>query len=161
MEVGSTFTGRIYEDWMRGVQDEKIAGILERLKPKDRVLDVGCGAGFLEAFIPEIYALDIDYENLKKADGIKIRASGEYLPFESSSFGAVFCIDVVHLLGWVKELMRVLVEEGVLILTSFCSEYNKWERLGELRELVKGMRVKQEFFVGSRELDAVVVATKE
>ncbi len=138
-----------------------MARILERVRPRGRVLDVGCGAGFLEALIPGIYVLDVDLENMKKADGIKLCASGECLPFKTSSFGTVFCIDVAHLLRGGDELARVLGEDGLLVLTSFCSEYNKWEKLRELKEGVKGMRVIDEFFVGSRELDAVLVCARE
>ncbi len=48
----------IYEDWMKETQKEKIKEILNNVEPRGRILDVGCGPGFLEEFLPEAVALD-------------------------------------------------------------------------------------------------------
>lgn len=155
------FTPRIYEKWMRKTQVEKIQGILKRVKAGGRVLDLGCGAGFLEEFLPGAVALDIDPECLRKVDGPRVLADAARLPFRDGVFDTVFCIDFIHLLKKVDELGRVLSEHGIAVVTLFCNEYTKTQRLRELKSRFRSMRVKEEFFVGGREeLDAVVVLEK-
>ncbi len=145
---------------MEDVQPRKIDGILRRAPPRGRILDVGCGPGFLEKFIPEAVALDIDLDNLRKVRRKKVLADARYLPFRSSVFDTVFCIDSVHLFEKTDELERVLSPGGKAVITLFCTEYTKEERMEELKKKVRKLRVKEEFFVGDRELDAVVVAEK-
>lgn len=146
---------------MREAQLEKIKGILSRVEPVGRVLDIGCGAGFLEGFIHGIVAVDVDRVNLRKSDGSKVVADGNRLPFRDAVFDTVFCIDVIHLLQKAGELARVLRQEGILVLTLFCNEYNQDARMKELRERAVGMRIIDEFYAGSRELDAVLVCSKK
>jgi SAM-dependent methyltransferase len=154
------FTSRIYSTWMEDIQREKITGILERVSPRGRVLDLGAGPGFLGRHVPGAVALDLDLENLRRAVGHRVLGDARRLPFKSSVFGTVFCIDSVHLFLDTRELRRVLSPGGEAVVTLFCSRYNRGSRLRELRRRVKGLRVKDEFFVGGRELDAVVVAER-
>ena len=161
MEETSGFTGKIYEEWMREIQSKKIRGILKCIKPEPRVLDVGCGAGFLEEYQPGVYAVDIDIKNLKKARARKVLADGNHLPFKSKSFNTLFCIDVIHLLRGIKELGRVLSSGGKAVVSTFCSEYNKKEKLKWLREQFKEWKKEKDFFVGEKELDAVLVVMKD
>lgn len=154
------FIPRIYERWMEDIQLEKINGILMRVNPRGRVLDLGCGAGFLEKFLPGIVVLDIDLENLRKAKGIRVLADGAHLPFKDSAFDTVFCIDFIHLLKKTDELTRVLSNHGQAVVTYFCNEYTKMKRLEELKSRFQDMRVRDEFFTGSKELDAVLVLEK-
>jgi hypothetical protein len=53
-----------------------------------------------------------------------------------------------------------LSKHGRAVVTLFCNEYTKTEKLRELKSLFRDMRVRDEFFVGGRELDAVVVLEK-
>ena len=78
------FTPGIYENWMEDIQGEKIKGILEKIKPEKRVLDIGSGPGFLQRFIKGSFLVDVDLENLKKAtgDAFKVLADGSNLPFK-------------------------------------------------------------------------------
>jgi ubiquinone/menaquinone biosynthesis C-methylase UbiE len=154
------FTPRIYENWMQEIQLEKIKGILARVKPKGRVLDLGCGAGFLERFLPGAVALDIDLGSLRKVRGLRVLADAAQLPFKDAAFDTVFCIDFIHLFKKTGELTRVLSKHGRAVVTLFCNEYTKTEKLRELKSLFRDMRVRDEFFVGGRELDAVVVLEK-
>ncbi len=158
------FTPKIYEDWMGNAQREKIAQILRRVKiRKDaRVLDVGSGPGFLCEFIKGVVAVDVDAESLKRNTGVRVLASGDMLPFTDSSFDAVFCLDTVHLLSSAAEFGRVIKKDGRAVITRYCSEYNRAERLGELKNLVSGWRLLDEFFAGSRdrEISAVIVCCR-
>jgi SAM-dependent methyltransferase len=147
---------------MEGNQKKKIAQILKIIQPKGRILDIGSGPGFLEQSLPSAIALDSDLENLKKVKGIKILASGDFLPFKSNTMDVVFCIDTVHLLKSTSEIERILRVNALAIITVFCSEYNKNERSIYLKKLVSNLEVEAEFIVeGENELDAVVVCRKK
>lgn len=153
-------SSKIYAEWMREIQDEKIKGILEHVELEGRILDVGCGAGFLEKHLPSAYAVDIDLENLKKARAKKVLASGDALPFKSKIFDTIFCIDAIHLMRNREELGRVLSSEGRAVISMFCSEYNRQERLEWLKSEFKKLKIQREFFVGSKELDAVIICNR-
>lgn len=155
------FTSRIYRAWMKEVQEDKIAGILERITPYGRVLDLGSGPGFLGRHISGAVALDLDLENLRRAVGPRVLGDARHLPFKNSAFDTVFCIDSVHLFLETRELERVLHPGGKAVVTLFCTRYNRDRRLQELKRRVTGLRIKEEFFVGRRELDAVVVVEKK
>jgi ubiquinone/menaquinone biosynthesis C-methylase UbiE len=161
MNERKLFTRRIYEDWMGDVQRKKIAGILKRIEiSKDaRVLDVGSGPGFLSDFINGIVTLDVEEENIKNLKGAWVLASGDKLPFVDSSFDIIFCLDTIHLLSGVGEFARVINEGGRAVVTKYCNEYNKTEKMKELKELFYGWELLDEFFVGpsDKEMDAVVV----
>lgn len=164
MRAIELFTNLIYETWMRDIQGEKIIGILKKVTPEKNVLDIGCGPGFLEKFIKGSFSVDIDLENLKKVRGskFKVLADGSRLPFKDKSFKTIFCIDTLHLLnaGKIsKEIERVL-SSGEAIVSMFCNEYTKSERLSELKSQFKNFDIKKEFFIGKEETDAVIVIQK-
>ena len=81
---------KIYKDWMAETQVEKLNSILENVKPKGKILDVGAGPGFLSHLIKNVTSVDIDAENLANAKGKKVVASGDNLPFKENSFDFVF-----------------------------------------------------------------------
>ncbi len=153
-------SSKIYADWMKEIQKGKIKGILEQVAPEGRILDIGCGAGFLEKHLPNTCAVDIDLKNLKKAGAKKVLASGDALPFKSRIFDTVFCIDAIHLMQNREELERVLSSEGRAIVSTFCSEYSKQEKLRWLKSEFKNWKIQKAFFVGSGELDAVIVCNR-
>jgi SAM-dependent methyltransferase len=152
-------SSKIYADWMREIQERKIKGILDQVMPEGRILDVGCGAGFLEKHLPNAYAVDIDLENLKKAGAAKVLASGDALPFKSKIFDTIFCINAIRLMRN-REIGRVLSSTGRAVASIFCSEYNKQEKLQWLKSEFKNWKIQKEFFVGSGELDAVIVCNR-
>ena len=150
------FTGKIYETWMADIQEKKIREILSNVTPEKHGLDIGCGPGFLESFIEDSFSVDVDLENLKKADGFKVLADGSHLPFKDKSFKTVFCIDTIHLLADTGDIKRVL-SDGMAVVSTFCNKYNKSEKLFELKCRFKDFNVESEFFAGEEELDAVIV----
>lgn len=150
-------SSKIYAEWMREIQGEKIKGILEHVVPGGRILDVGCGAGFLEEQFRNACAVDIDLENLKKAGAKKVLASGDALPFKSKIFDIIFCIDAIHLMRNREEFGRVLSNRGRAVISMFCSEYSKQNKLQWLKNEFKNWKIEKAFFVGSKELDAVIV----
>lgn len=158
------FTGKIYETWMEGIQEGKIKEILKNVNPEKHVLDIGCGPGFLERYIKDSFLVDVDLENLKKAngDGFKVLADGSHLPFRDKSFKTVFCIDTIHLLNTGEitgEIKRVL-SDGKAVVSTFCNEYSKSEKLFELKDRFKDFNVEREFLAGEGEMDAVIVVRK-
>lgn len=155
------FSGKIYKTWMGGIQEEKIKGILEEVEPANRVLDIGCGPGFLEKFIDDSFLVDVDLENLKKAsgDGFKVLADGSYLPFRDESFKTIFCIDTIHLLNTerIKREIKRVLSDGTAVISLFCNEHNKSEKMNELKAPFEDLKMEKEFFVGEGEIDAVIV----
>ncbi|MBU2560085.1 class I SAM-dependent methyltransferase [archaeon] len=155
------FTGKIYSGWMEDSQGEKIKEILKNVRPQKRVLDIGCGPGFLENFISDSFMVDTDLENLKKAkgEGNKVLADGSHLPFKDKSFKTIFCIDTIHLLDTekIKEEIKRVLRGGTAVITAFCNEYNKSEKMSKLREPFEDFNIEREFFAGKREMDAVIV----
>lgn len=99
-------------------------------------LDVGCGGGFLTEEIARMgfdaTGVDPSERSIRAAadhareSGLDIRyatGSGESLPFEDGSFGAVFCCDVLEhvrdLPKVISEISRVLRPGGVFCYDTF------------------------------------------
>ena len=149
----------IYESWMGETQRKKIFKILKEVKVSrnSRVLDIGCGPGFLEEKIPWAVAVDINPEYLKKIKGEKILASGDELKF-SREFDFVFCIDIIHLLKNPKKIIEYAKPDGKLIVSIFCNENNCEERLDKLKNLFRNLDIEKSFIVKEeKEWDAVCI----
>ena len=149
----------IYENWMGETQRQKIFKILKEVKvPKNsKVLDIGCGPGFLEEKIPWAIAVDINPEYLKKIKGEKVLASGDELNFKKE-FDFVFCIDTIHLLKNPRKIIEYAKPNGKIIATLFCNENNFKERFSKLKEMFSDLKLEKEFLVKEKkEWDAVCV----
>jgi SAM-dependent methyltransferase len=109
-----------------------------KLKPGDRVLDIGCAKGFLihdlAAVLPgiEIYGLDISSYALGHAHpgarGRLVRGTCESLPFPDGSFAAALAFNTVHnldrdgCLQALREIERVAPGRGFVQVDAYRSE---------------------------------------
>jgi len=104
---------------------------LMQLKPGARVLDVGAGSGHFSRELArrgyQVQATDLEHGQCKFAaeeipfKPVNINMAGE-LPFESESFEAVACVEIVEHLenhyDLVRKCRRVLVRNGVIVITT-------------------------------------------
>jgi len=111
---------------------------IKYLKPKSRILDVGCGYGrdckfFIEQGF-DVVGLDSSGEAIKLAeefvpDGTFIKADATNMPFQDQAFDVVFSHLFMHLLyrddvrrKFLKECERVLRPGGLIIQSFFSTD---------------------------------------
>lgn len=93
-----------------------------------KILEAGCGSGRwldeLQTITPNIYGLDFSFGMLSQAQqrnrALKLtRGTAQQLPFESSIFDLVFCVNALHHFdqpqNFIAESYRVLRRGGALI----------------------------------------------
>jgi SAM-dependent methyltransferase len=117
-----------------------------RLKPGDRVLDVGCAKGFLAkdlmAVCPglQVYGLDISEYALRHCEaeviGRVVRGTADRLPFADGCFQAVLCINVIHnlnrerCLAALREIERLAPRRGYVQVDAYHTEAEREIFLG-------------------------------
>ncbi len=123
---------------LRAENKIKFPWIMEHLKNNlkhgDKILDVGCGGGFLSNALAEKKykgtGIDISRESLGVAKAYDVTDSVEYvhadafdLPFESGSFDAITAMDFLEHVEYpdaaIKEISRVLRPEGLFFFHTF------------------------------------------
>lgn len=128
---------RKWQFYVESTTRETIARLA--MKPTDRVLDVGCGtgellsrlaAGFPEARlagldpVPEMLALA--QAKLPDAADLRIGWANE-LPWPDASFDTVVSCNMFHYITHpvdaLREMERVLVPGGRLLITDWCDDY--------------------------------------
>lgn len=77
-----------------------------------RALDIGCGAGYIERFSPDIVGLDFSYEALKiaKSNGSRYlcQADAQMLPFKDDSFEVALNFGVLeHIIDQRKAVYEI------------------------------------------------------
>lgn len=164
------FLDKIYGRWMAATQREKLEKMLEEIGTENlegkNILDVGNGPGFLDEMLRKslksgsVVSCDTDIVNLKKAKGLRVLASGNFLPFRKV-FDFIFCVDTVHLLDGKeigKEFAGILKDNGQLIISAFCNKYNSEEKMKRLEGLLGGFNIEKRFIARTeKEWDAVIV----
>jgi SAM-dependent methyltransferase len=109
-----------------------------KLRPGDRVLDIGCAKGFLlkdlMAVCPglEVFGLDVSPYALLHAEpevaGRLVCGTADRLPFPDRSFQAVFCINVIHnferarCLAALREIERLAPGRGYVQVDAYRTE---------------------------------------
>ncbi|MDF2956151.1 MAG: 2-polyprenyl-3-methyl-5-hydroxy-6-metoxy-1 [Candidatus Alkanophagales archaeon MCA70_species_2] len=123
-----------YEDyWERGgvIQgpqlEDKRAFIMEHVGRGKKVLDVGCGDGYVSSILVgdnEVFGLDIAESAIEEARrrGIKAVVSNlESIPFPDKSFDVILALDILeHLFDPIRVLReagRVLKDDGILLVS--------------------------------------------
>jgi len=130
-----------------------------RLKPGDRVLDVGCAKGFLVkdlmAVCPglEAFGLDVSEYALSRCEpevvGRLQLASAERLPFPDRSFSAVISINTLHnlerpvLLQALKEIERLAPGRAFVQVDAYHTEaqrelFLRWVLTAKFHDYPKG-----------------------
>lgn len=167
-------TKNIYSQWMKDTQEKKYEGIfLDFLLPMRQkikldeitVIDVGVGNGWFEKHLIErgvtatVIGVDVDRREKEKIDGLTIvDADGNRLPFKDKSFGFLVSIDTVHLLSNTDELIRVVKDNGYILVTTFCNEYNIRERRDSLHRSFSSCMLLKEGLVGEHDKEQSYVA---
>ncbi|MFZ5988612.1 MAG: class I SAM-dependent methyltransferase [Bacillota bacterium] len=133
------YGGYSYDGRWRVVAEEMVKHY--NLKPGQRILDVGCGKGFLlyefTQVIPGIevvgidisqYAIDNSKEEIRR---FLIKGQAQDLPFEDGSFDLVYSITTLHnlyiydLKKAVKHIERVSKGNSYIMVESYRSEREK------------------------------------
>lgn len=121
----------ISDDFHKTWFHQKSAEDIQQLVKKGRVLDVGCGKGFIIGSIPEgyeRYGMDIQKSELnfvKQKNNNKIElicCSALFFPFRSGVFDAVVSTEVIEHVPddkkAVHEIYRVLNDKGIFVVTA-------------------------------------------
>ncbi|MDX1534319.1 MAG: methyltransferase domain-containing protein [Thermoplasmata archaeon] len=123
---------KVYDTWLRDLfwtEEMRAYGLaMARLRPGMKVLDVGCGTGFLTEGILEVttsvWGLDLTPEQLRRAARKLpiplVRGDAENLPFRDARFDAVLSSGSIEY--WpdpvqaLREMHRVLRPDGVVMV---------------------------------------------
>lgn len=111
---GFLYHSRIVTDMLSGIK-------FKDGRYSDKVLDVGCGIGFVSQLYPnfDIIGVDISDGMLEKNPYNWRKASAESLPFDENQFDFVVCRSLLHHLDrpeiGLREMVRVLKPGGKFV----------------------------------------------
>lgn len=138
--TGFLYHSRIVTDMLGGIK-------FRDGRYSDKVLDVGCGVGFVSQLYPnfDITGIDISDGMLEKNPYKWVKAPAEKIPFEDNHFDFVLCRALLHHLEdprvGLREMARVLKPGGTfscwdpnaaLFATAFRKAFQKTERFSHL-----------------------------
>ena len=111
--------------WARQYHDWLFRRMINRLQPTGKILDAGCGNGWLGNYLPkeQLYGIDVSPEMVALAAtrlGDARVGDVQQLPYDADSFDCIFARSVIHHLEdpaqGIAELHRVLKPSGRIIL---------------------------------------------
>ena len=132
----------IYNSQYFEEQNSKIREILRtvKIKPKDLILDLGCGTGFLFPKIKEaetIIGIDISKKILMMAKKYKkiipnlflVRADSDKIPFKDKIFDKIFAITILQNVPnstiTIKEMKRIGKSGAIFAVTGLKKKYRQ------------------------------------
>ncbi len=123
---------RIYDTWIRDLfwtEEMRTEGLgMAGLEAGMRVLDVGCGTGFLTEGIlqltPQVWGLDITWDQLRRARPKfpvpLVRGDSEHLPYREGTFDAAVSAGSIEYwpdpVAAIREMRRVVKPGGVVMV---------------------------------------------
>ncbi len=121
-------TADFYNNRYRNIQYEKYARMLNDVKLKGRILDLGSGTGLLSDFLnKKIIDVDISINMLRKSKNKnRILGDAENLPFKNNVFDFVLSFTLLqNLLGFklFDEVKRILKPDSFFVLTILRKKY--------------------------------------
>ena len=143
--TGFLYHSRIVTDMLNGIK-------FRDGRYSDKVLDVGCGTGFVSQLYPnfDIVGIDISDGMLEKNPYKWVKAPAEAIPFPDSTFDFVLCRALLHHLEdpkvGLKEMFRVLKPGGTFscwdpnqafFATLFRKLFQRTERFSHLHHSFK------------------------
>jgi len=126
---------------VRQYMESEILFVLDKLKPEDKVLDLGCGFGRVIPDLAKKAALVVGVDNsnsslLLAKSGLQsisncllVQASAQYLSFKPGSFDVTICIQngisAFHIdpRELLKESLRVTKSGGIILFTSYSTKF--------------------------------------
>lgn len=98
-----------------------VATLSARLKPGDRLLDLGCGDMQFKSLLPQADYTGVDLDASKAPEAIHHDLAVTPYPFKDAEFDAIICSEVLeHLWSPTKalaEVHRILKPGGTLVIT--------------------------------------------
>jgi ubiquinone/menaquinone biosynthesis C-methylase UbiE len=134
------------------------------VKPKDKILECGCGRGFILNILSELYrakmsGIDINKEHLKIArkqlpKKVVLKHASVYeIPFKDKSFNKIILSEVLEHLEdedkALQEIRRVLKPGGKIVITVPNKDYPfLWDPINRFLEDIFQMRIQKGIFAG-------------
>jgi len=126
IEEQYNLTAEMYDERYRDIQLEKYHLMLSDISLSGKILDLGCGTGFLQEYLEKkkIIGVDISFEMLKLAKKRKeksIQADLDFLPFKDNSFDLILSFTALQNLPDVKkalaEIARIIKPNKTVAVT--------------------------------------------